>query len=326
MPLSGTFDVLDFAEVLRLLGRQQLTGRLHVRSRSYGANLFLEDGLLVGADQSEHQAAAATGDVRGRLEEICFELLDAERGSFEFQAGRPGTIPAPSHLKVDGVLTRARRRLEEWRQLQVAIPSLDLQPRLVVDLERTEVTLDRERWRMLTAIDGRRNLRAIGRTLNLADFDVCRIIKALLDDGILELDGRAATAALASLGPDADTPPVTETVTTVNGKQALKVTAPAQPGESPAKVTVRSDTPADATPGAASATAPGEWPASALGGRPAGAEAGSPGDSDEAGIDADDDAPLKEGEADADPSNDDSRGRRRRVVRIRSRLPRSESG
>jgi hypothetical protein len=195
MPLQGTFDVLDFTDVLRLLARQQLTGRLHVRSRSFGANLFLEDGLLVGADQSEHQPAATAGDVRGRIEEICFEMLEAERGSFEFHAGKASTLPVSDRHRAETVLTRARKRLDEWHELQEAIPSLDLQPRLKLDLDRSEVTLDKERWRMLTAIDGRRNLRAIGRVLNLSDFDVCRVMRGLMTDGIVELEGMAALPA-----------------------------------------------------------------------------------------------------------------------------------
>lgn len=200
MPLQGTFDVLNFSETLRLISRQSLTGRLHLRSRSYGANLFFEDGTLVGADQSEHQAAAAAGDVRNRLEEICFEMLEADRGSFEFQPGKATTLPGAVRLKVETVLTRARKRLEEWRALIERVPSLEVQPRLISDLDASEVTLDKQRWKMLTVVDGRRNLRTIGRTLNLSDFDVCRILVDLLDAGVVELDG--AAAVLAASGRD----------------------------------------------------------------------------------------------------------------------------
>jgi Domain of unknown function (DUF4388) len=206
MPLQGTFDVLGFADVLRLAARRQLTGRLHVRSRSFSANLFIEDGLLVGADQTEHQAAAAAGDVRARLEEICFELLDADRGAFELHPCKPASLPAATRLEVDSVLERARKRIEEWRALREAIPSLDLQPRLVVELEREQVTVDRQRWRVLTAIDGRRNLRAIGRGLRLCDFDLCRLINTMLVDGIIELHG----AGLLSVAQAADTGPTVE--------------------------------------------------------------------------------------------------------------------
>jgi hypothetical protein len=223
MPLSGTFDVLNFTEVLHLMADHQFTGRLHARTRAFNANLFFEDGQLVGADQSEHQVAAVSGDVWGRLEETCFELLDAERGSFEFHPGSPSSATT-QRLAVDKVLERASTRLQEWHALQALIPSLDLQPRLVFDLSQAEVTLDRDEWRMLTLVDGRRNLRAIGRTLNMSDFDVCRMCRRLMDHRIIELEGRAA--AIAAAATDADLPPVTETVTTVSGRQAVRASAP----------------------------------------------------------------------------------------------------
>lgn len=201
MPLQGTFDVLTFPDTLRLLARQSATGRVHVRSRSFGANLFVEDGELVGADQSEHQSAATVGDVRGRIEEVCFEMLEAERGSFEFHPTKPSSLPLNERYRVDLILADARKRLEEWHELQEVIPSLDLQPRLVFDIGHSEVTIDKSHWRFLTVIDGRRNLRAIGRALNLSDFDVCRAAKALLDSGIIELDGRAGMLALAPTVP-----------------------------------------------------------------------------------------------------------------------------
>ena len=247
MPLSGTFDVLDFAEVLRLLGRRQVTGRLHVRARHYGANLFFEDGALVGADQSEHQAAASAGDVRGRLEEICFELLDADRGTFEFHPGRPGGSTKAARLKVEPVIVRAQKRLDEWHELQEAIPSLDLQPRLADDLASTAVTIDQERWRLLTVIDGRRNLRAIGRTLGLSDFDVCRVVKGLVDDGVVELDVRAAVAAVreplpvgASLEAGEGAAPATDADAAVDEAgppvaDGADATEPAEPAEGEAQ-------------------------------------------------------------------------------------------
>ena len=89
MPLQGTFDVLDFSAVLEILSARSMTGRLHVRSRSFAANLFFVDGQIVGADQSEHQAAAVSGDVPQRAQEVCFELLGTDRGNFEFHPGKP---------------------------------------------------------------------------------------------------------------------------------------------------------------------------------------------------------------------------------------------
>src|SRR4030088_614882 len=145
MPIQGTFDVLSFTDVMQLVARKHLTGRLHVRSRSIGANLYFEEGLLMGADSGEPGHSGAS-DMRNRMEEICFDLLDAERGSFEFLPDTPFVGQYTLSLKVDTVLSRARRRLEEWRQIQAVIPSLELHPRILADLDRDEVTLSKDRW------------------------------------------------------------------------------------------------------------------------------------------------------------------------------------
>lgn len=229
MPLSGTFDVLDFSDVMHLVADHELTGRLYVRTRHCTANLFWDAGKIIGADQSEHQAAAVVGDVWTRLEETCFELLEAERGSFEFQTGKTTSTEVTHRLNVDEVLDRATARKQEWQELQALIPTLDLVPRLVNELEPAEVTVDRDRWRMLTVIDGRRNLRTIARALDLTDFDVCRMCRTLIENGLIDLEGRVAAIASAAIGSEAERPPITETVTTATGRQAVRASAPIDP-------------------------------------------------------------------------------------------------
>ncbi len=221
MPLQGTFDVLDFSSVLELMSTRKMTGRLHVRSRSFAANLFLVDGQIVGADQSEHQAAAVSGDVPTKVQEIFFELLGTDRGTFEFQPGKLGAPTGDTLMEVSEAMERARQRLAEWRELQVLIPSLDAQPHLVSELDPGQVTLDREQWRVLTAVDGRRNLRAIGRTLNMSDFEVCRAMRELLNARVIELDLRPAGMSGAN---DVESPLATEQVT-INGKKATRLRA-----------------------------------------------------------------------------------------------------
>ena len=220
MPLQGTFDVLDFPAVLELLADRGMNGRLHVRNRSFAANLFFADGYIVGADQSEHQVAAVAGDVAQRVQEICFELLGTDRGTFEFHPGRP-SVPGGATMSVKEAMEQARQRLVEWQELQALVPSLDVQPRLVTELNPGQVTLDREQWRVLTAVDGRRNLRSIGRVLNLSDFEVCRAMRELLTAKVIELDLRPAGIAAIT---EIEAPLATEHVT-INGKRATRLRA-----------------------------------------------------------------------------------------------------
>jgi hypothetical protein len=225
MPLQGTFDVLDFSAVLEILATRRLTGRLHVRSRSFAANLFFVDGLIVGADQSEHQAAAVAGDVAQRVQEICFELLETDRGNFEFHPGRGNAPVGDTAMSVTEAMTQARRRLVEWQELQALLPSLDIQPRLVTELDPGQVTLDRDQWRVLTAVDGRRNLRSIGRALNLSDFEVLQAMRELLTAKVIELDMRpAGIAGMAGIpGPSELEAPIATEHVTINGKRATRV-------------------------------------------------------------------------------------------------------
>jgi hypothetical protein len=196
MPLQGTFDVLPFADLLELLGGRAATGRLHVRSRATGANIYLDKGHLVGAEVGEH-TSASPDDVHGRLGEVCFELLEAERGSFEFNPDLTGMGLPTIDLEVGEVLKSARDQLEEWRDIQTVVPSLDLHPGLVAELAADEVTLSRTQWRVLSALDSRRSVRAVARLLDLSDYNVSRTLKSLIQVGVVELDALVHPAPMA---------------------------------------------------------------------------------------------------------------------------------
>ncbi len=105
-----------------------------------------------------------------------------------------------------------------------------MQPRLVTELDPGQVTLDREQWRVLTAVDGRRNLRSIGRALNLSDFEVCRAMRQLLNAKVIELDMRPVGMAGIS---EIEAPLVTEQVT-INGKRATRLRTHSTPDKSDA--------------------------------------------------------------------------------------------
>ena len=310
MPLSGTFDVLDFSDVMHLVADHELTGRLYVRTRHCTANLFWDKGKIIGADQSEHQAAAVVGDVWTRLEETCFEVLEAERGSFEFQTGKTTSTEVTHRLNADEVLDRAATRKQEWLELQALIPTLDLVPRLVNELDVGEVTVDRDRWRMLTVVDGRRNLRTIARALDLTDFDVCRMCRTLIESGLVELEGRVAAVAAAAIGSDAERPPVTKTVTTATGRQAVRASAPVDPIPKPDSYAEGVDEKGDvAAPTALSPQAPVQ-PSEVI-------SAGEEGDAKSVPDPAD--TPSSSPSSDQEAQDEENDGTLRGIVRIRSK-------
>ena len=185
--LQGTFELMGFGEVATLLAAKEETGRLHVRARALGVDLYLSDGSFTGITMADEPAPASARAARQKLEEVCFELLSADRGTFEFHPGQTGRPSATLAVKVETVLAAARRRAEEWREIREAIPSLDVHPVMAEELGGREITLDRDEWGVLAALDGRRNVHALARKLKLSEFDACRILKSLIDGGAVLL-------------------------------------------------------------------------------------------------------------------------------------------
>jgi hypothetical protein len=184
MSLTGTYEVPDFPEVLGLLSRRGCTGRLQLRAGSRHAAVRLVDGEAVAVEGMASSWSDGGTDVRGMLEEVFFEALRAGRGSFEFQPDQ-GVRPdekAPS-VELAAAVAAAEQRLEEWREVEAVIPSLDAVPRLSDGMEAKEITLTQEQWRILVSVDGRRTVGGIGRRLGRKPVAVCKVLKPLVEQG-----------------------------------------------------------------------------------------------------------------------------------------------
>src|SRR5689334_7365978 len=105
---------MGFGEVVHLLAAKQETGRLHVRAKTTGADLYLTEGVISGITISAEPAPSSARAARQRLEEVCYELLSAERGTFEFHPGAAGRPAATLSVKVDTVVAAASRHADEW--------------------------------------------------------------------------------------------------------------------------------------------------------------------------------------------------------------------
>jgi hypothetical protein len=198
MSLQGSFDVLGFSEVLELLERKRQSGRLHVRAGGVAGHIYVRDGHLTGAESGDYTTPATAGEARTRLEELCFEFLQCERGVFEFQPRVAAPWATQLSSSVEIVLREARQRLMEWRDIQAVIPSMDVRPRVVDELVPEAVTLTRDRWRLIAAIDGRRSVHRLARTLGLGTYEVGRLLKSLVDDGIVTIDAERPKATIST--------------------------------------------------------------------------------------------------------------------------------
>jgi hypothetical protein len=208
MPLLVTFDIMTITDFLGLLKAHRCTGHLHVRTGSLSAHFFLEGGWLVGVDLGD-RLAAGLDDSTDAVLEACCEMLDSDEGVAEFVLA---AVHGASQVRIDpeALLESARGRLAEWREIRAAVPSLDVKPRLVEVLPGGAITLDQNRWDLVMAIDGRRNLASIARGLGVTPYELRRRMKCLVDDHMIELEPALPTVPFDGDSARVDQPPASD--------------------------------------------------------------------------------------------------------------------
>jgi hypothetical protein len=136
--------------------------------------------------------------VRQQIAEVVFEITNWREGYFSFAEGPLGDIPAEAgvRLPTTSLLLEASRRIDEWSRISLRIPTLSMVPVLAQSGGESQGRLELipAEWEVLAAVDGERDLRAIGRLLGRSDFDVCRTVFGLESAGVIALLDRAAAA------------------------------------------------------------------------------------------------------------------------------------
>ncbi len=141
--------------------------------------------------------------VRQQIAEVVFEIMNWREGYFRFVEGALEGTESESEsgvrLPTTSLLLEAARRIDEWSRISERIPSLGMVPVLAppVDEPRGRLELLPAEWEVLAAIDGQRDLRAIGRSLGRSDFDICRTVFGLESAGVVTLLDRAVAEGRA---------------------------------------------------------------------------------------------------------------------------------
>ena len=200
--LQGTFETLALSELLGLISHSRKTGALGLDAGHASAVLYVVDGRC---------CAAVSNDAR-RRDRGCADLARASRRRvLRGRARRRRLIPL-RHGRAAVAVHRDRRPrgretdelarlLAEWRDIQTVIPSLECRVRLTEDLGVEELIVDRECWRLLTAIDGRRSMRDLVRKTNRPVLEVCNAVVALVDADACQIVAPSeAPAVLRSTG------------------------------------------------------------------------------------------------------------------------------
>jgi hypothetical protein len=176
MGLEGNLKDFDLSDILQLVQLGKKTGALVVQSGGDEGVIYFNEGTAVHAK---------AGDVTG--DQSINRILRWRQGSFTFRPDETTayrTIQTPlQHLVLD-----AARQIDEWQDIQRLIPSLDM----VLTIEERppagteDIKLQPMEWRVLSLVDGGRNIKAIVRDGHMPEFDTCKILYGLLSSGLLK--------------------------------------------------------------------------------------------------------------------------------------------
>lgn len=198
MALQGTIETFALPDVMRLLASTKKTGCLRLEGSRGAGSVWVDSGQIVATEASE--APHADGAV-----EVFFELLRFKDGAFVFDADITPTDPSPA-VEVEPVLDEAEKMLDEWKAIEAVVPSLDSWVSLVPELEADEVSISKDRWRLLVAVGGGTTAGQLGDQLQLGELPVSRSVKELVESGLVSVGEAPAGAVLTPAAAPAPAP------------------------------------------------------------------------------------------------------------------------
>lgn len=203
MALQGTIDAFPLTDVLQLLSTSSKSGRLLLEGDRGRAELWIDQGAVVGGD--------AEGMVTGAAQ-LVFELLRFDDGSFVFDVAEGMPAVAVEVTPLAACVDDAAAMLETWRGIEAVVPSLQHRVMLRTELDEPSVTISAQEWTVLAAVADGPSVGAAGQRLGLDDFACCAALAELVgrsllvvDEPALDAEPNAAATAIPELAAD---PPV----------------------------------------------------------------------------------------------------------------------
>ena len=222
MALQGTLDTFALPDVLRLLAATKKSGRLRITGSRGTGSVWVQAGEAVAVEATHAPHAVEPGDA-------LFELLRFEEGAFTFDAEATHAAPR-SPIDIELLLADAEALLEEWRAIELVVPSMDAWVTLRRTLPAGELTLGQELWTSVVAVGSGATVRRVAEELCLAELPVSRAMRELVEAGIAELAPTAPAGAEASSAPVAA--PVAERpllVSDTDADEAVEAVEPPAP-------------------------------------------------------------------------------------------------
>jgi hypothetical protein len=194
--LQGTIETFALPDVLRLLASTKKAGCLRLSGTRGHGSVWVTGGQIVGGEVSS--APHADGAV-----EVVFELLRFSDGGFVFDADI--SPPNPSLASdIEPVLIEAQRMLDEWSSVTAVVPSTSAWVSLATELPADEVTIERDRWRVLAAIGHGTTVGELGDRLELGELAVFHTVKDLVEAGLTTVGAPPEPAVVSAPLVEAD--------------------------------------------------------------------------------------------------------------------------
>ena len=199
--LQGSLETFQLPDVLVLLSSTKKTGELRITGDRTSGKVWVKDGELV---QTEVPRAPEAVDA-------VWELLRLKSGDFTFDSD----TPAPKGGKgepIEPVLADAQARMAEWVEIERVVPSMAAWVTLAPEAPSPEVTITAEQWRLFAQVGDGRTVEALMDKLSMSEFDTCKWLKSMTDDGVVKVEKAAPAGGSA--------PKITATKTEPNAAKA----------------------------------------------------------------------------------------------------------
>ncbi len=181
MALQGTIETFALPDVMRLLASTKKTGCLRLDGSRGTGSVWVDAGQIIAGEAS--RAPHADGAV-----EVVFEMLRFPDGDFVFDADVAPPTPGEA-TEVESVLGDAEKLLDEWQGIEKVVPSLDAWVSLCDELSGDEVTIDRERWRLLVAVGGGATVGQLGDRMQMSEIAISRQVRDLVEQSLVTVGG-----------------------------------------------------------------------------------------------------------------------------------------
>jgi Domain of unknown function (DUF4388) len=187
--LQGTFDTLPVMELFGLLASAAKTGALRLEAGDHEASVFLSGGLCCAVDTDDTPApvAASDAELAARLVDVGFAFARLASGSFRFSDSDLAEYDTGVTTPLEPAVIEIRSLLDQWREIEATIPSLDVRVRLAPVLRDAEVVVTAREWSLLVALEGTPTIRELVARCTQPMMEVCRDLKGLVDRGAVEI-------------------------------------------------------------------------------------------------------------------------------------------